>query len=83
MDFIGFLGAARNALSYIKQSPGYDASWTNDATEFERHFGVSHEEFLAIIEHLSLDQKALLDATIDVNPEAAVLWVLAMEEVIE
>jgi hypothetical protein len=81
MDLLGFIGAARNALSYIKPAPDHDASWANDVAEFERHFGVPYEGFIMIIEHLSVDQKKMLDATLEVNPEAAVLWILSMEEV--
>ena len=81
MDLIGFLGAARQALDHVRPLPGQDAEWANDEDEFERHFGVPYEIFLAIVEHLSPDQKKLLDATVNVNPEAAVLWILAMEEV--
>jgi hypothetical protein len=80
MDLLGFLGAAKRALDFIRPEPGHDAGWANDENEFERHFGVPYEMFLEIVEHLSTDQKKLLDATADVNPEAAVLWILAMEE---
>jgi hypothetical protein len=83
MDLLGFLGAAKQALEFIRPAPGYEANWANDENEFERHFGVPYEVFLEIVEHLSPDQKKLLDATANVNPEAAVLWILAMEEVDE
>ena len=83
MDLLGFLGAARHALEFIRPAPGNDAKWATDEDEFERHFGVPYKVFLEIVEHLSPDQKKLLDATTNVNPEAAVLWILAMEEVVE
>ena len=83
MDLLGFLGAAKHALEFIRPEPGHDVDWANDETEFERHFGAPYEIFLEIVEHLSPDQKKLLDATVKVNPEAAVLWILAMEEVEE
>ena len=83
MDLLGFLGAAKHALDFIQPSPGYKMAWFEDEEEFERHFGAPYEAFLEIVEHLSSDQKKLLDATVEVNPEAAVLWILAMEEVTE
>lgn len=83
MDLLGFLGAARNALSFIQKTPDHDAPWANDEAEFELHFGATYQEFLEIVEHLSPDQKKMLDATTAVNPEAAVLWILSMEEVEE
>ena len=83
MDLLGFLGAARHALEFIQPEPGHDMAWPEDEAEFERHFGAPYEAFLEIVEHLSPDQKKLLDATLNVNPEAAVLWILAMEEVEE
>jgi hypothetical protein len=83
MDLLGFLGAAKQALDFIRPITGHDATWATDPFEFERHFGASHEAFLEIVEHLSTDQKKLLDATVNVNPEAAVLWILAMEEMDE
>jgi hypothetical protein len=41
---------------------------------------VAFEEYALIVSHLSEEQHALLDATININPEAAVLWILSMEE---
>ena len=81
MDLLGFIGAANHALSFVRRSPGHDADWAHDDAAFELHFGASYEEFVEIVEHLSSDQRKLLDATYNVNPEAAVLWILAMEEV--
>jgi hypothetical protein len=80
MDLLGFLGAAKQALDYIRPDPNHDVDWITDEKAFERHFGAPYEAFLEIVEHLSPDQKKLLDATVKVNPEAAVLWILAMEE---
>jgi hypothetical protein len=81
MDLLGFIGAAKKALEYTKAIPGGEAPWLTDAIEFERHFGAPHEAFLEIVEHLSDEQRSLLEATLDVNPEAAVLWILAMDVV--
>jgi hypothetical protein len=80
MDLLGFIGAAQQALHYAKSTPGDSPLWLTDAIEFERHFGAPHEAFLEIVSHLSPDQYSLLEATLEVNPEAAVLWILAMEE---
>lgn len=51
-----------------------------DEGAFLAHFGVPFEEYAEMVSMLSQSQLDLLRATLDVNPEAAVLWVLAMEE---
>jgi len=55
--------------------------WAQDEESFYTHFGVHYEDYLATLEHLSDEQRVQLDATLAVNPEAAVLWVLHMEEI--
>jgi hypothetical protein len=81
MDLLGFLGAAHRALSFFGNGPGSDQPWAASEQEFERHFGVPYEAFVEIVRHLDREQEQLLHATLEVNPEAAVLWILAMEEV--
>jgi hypothetical protein len=55
------------------------AAWETDERAFFMHFGVSFETYQEVLAHLSAEQARVLEATIEVNPEAAVLWVLAME----
>jgi hypothetical protein len=62
-------------------SAGIDAEepWANDPELFEDHFGVPFKEFSAKVALLGADQKRRYLATLDVNPEAAVLWALVVE----
>ena len=55
--------------------------WARDEGLFEEHFGVPYEELARKVPMLSADQSARYEATLKVNPEAAVLWVLAMGDV--
>jgi hypothetical protein len=83
MDLVGVLKSAHSVLEYMSGGPGAHQPWANDEREFEIHFGAPYELFATIVDHLSNDQKKLLEATLDVNPEAAVLWILAMDVVDE
>lgn len=60
---------------------GIDAEepWATDPGLFEDHFGVPFEEFSEKVALLGADQKKRYLATIDVNPEAAVLWAIMVE----
>jgi hypothetical protein len=80
MDLLGFIEAAHRALSFFGNGPGSDQSWASDEWEFQKHFGVPYEAFIEIAQHLDSKQEQLLHDTLKVNPEAAVLWILSMEE---
>jgi hypothetical protein len=81
VDLLGVISASRKALELFRGVRDQPAPWTADAAEFERHFGVAYEDYAEVVELLSTEQKDLLRKTLDVNPEAAVLWVLAMDVV--
>jgi hypothetical protein len=82
MDLLGALSSIRKALGVFTSNSGQNNDdWTTSEEAFECHFGVPYEAFEEIVHHLSPDQDRLLQATLAVNPEAAVLWILAMEEV--
>jgi hypothetical protein len=85
VDFLGALhstvGAAHDLRALVRRSWAGSPDWMEDEEAFLRHFGVPHEAFEEIVHHLGDDQLRLLEATLAVNPEAAVLWVLAMQEV--
>jgi len=81
MDLLGILKSAHSVLEFVSGGPGSKEPWATDEREFERHFGAPFEVFAAVVEHMSDDQRKMLEATLDVNPEAAVLWVLAMDVV--
>lgn len=81
MDLLGALKAAqhlRGLVSEVRRPPQHP--WERDESAFLSHFGVPFEEYALIVEHMNDEQRELLARTIDVNPEAAILWVLAMEE---
>lgn len=82
MDLLGIIEAADHAREVARLVRGEPTpAWATDEEAFLRHFGVPHEAFAEIVSHLSPEQSGLLGRTLEVNPEAAVLWVLAMEEV--
>lgn len=55
--------------------------WAANETAFEAHFGTSYAYFGEVLRHLDDEQAVRFAETMEVNPEAAVLWVLAMEPV--
>lgn len=81
MDLLGAIDAARQLRDAVRPSRGPAEPWTTDPEAFHRHFGVPHEAYAEVVAHMSENQLDLLHRTLDINPEAAVLWVLAMEEV--
>jgi hypothetical protein len=81
MDFLNLIGAANRALSFLGSD--IDEPWASSEQAFLTHFGVPYEAFLEVIQHLSPRQEEVLHATFEVNPEAAVLWILAMDEIVE
>ena len=81
MDFLNAIGAFKRVLELFTGTPGSDEPWAADEEAFERHFGVSYEDFVEMVGYLSPGQAEMLKKTLEVNPEAAVLWILAMEPV--
>jgi hypothetical protein len=57
-----------------------DEPWARDEAAFEGHFGATYEEFALKATLLGADQHVRYEATLKVNPEAAIVWVLAMSE---
>lgn len=72
-------GHVREIARLAQDGPAVPA-WITDEEAFFRHFGATVEEFEAVVEHLSPGQTDLLRRTLVVNPEAAVIWILSMEE---
>lgn len=60
-------------------APIFNEPWLHDEMAFYQHFGSPHEKYAEIVSLLSLEQNEMLQKTFAVNPEAAVLWVLAMD----
>jgi hypothetical protein len=81
MDLLGTLRAVRAVSGLAHDIVRQPAPWETDERAFFIHFGVPFEAYQEVLAHLSAEQAQVLEATIDVNPEAAVLWVLAMEAV--
>ena len=81
MDLLGAIGTFRKALDLFAGTPGSGEPWAASEEAFEQHFGESYVYFGAVIQHLSPAQEEMLARTLEVNPEAAVLWILAMEPV--
>jgi hypothetical protein len=82
VDLLGIMAAVGHARELVRLARGEPLpDWATDEGAFFRHFGATHEEYAEIVAHLSPEQVELLHQTLAANPEAAVLWVLAMEEV--
>jgi hypothetical protein len=81
MDLLHAIDAFKQILGAFTDTPDAGELWAADEKAFEQHFGESYETFTEILSHLSPEQEERFEATMRVNPEAAVLWILAMEEV--
>jgi hypothetical protein len=77
VDILRAIGIARQLGGAVRAAQLPD--WAFDPEAFHVHFGVPHEHYAAIVSALSPEQAQMLDATLAVNPEAAVLWILHME----
>jgi predicted alpha/beta superfamily hydrolase len=81
MDLLNALGAIRRTLDFFAGTPDSNEPWAASEEAFEAHFGGSYEFFVEVLQHLDEEQSARFDATLRVNPEAAVLWTLSMDVV--
>ena len=79
MDLLNALGAIRKTLDFFAGTPDSSEPWAASEEDFENHFGGSYEFFVEVLQHLDEEQSARFDATMRVNPEAAVLWILSMD----
>jgi hypothetical protein len=76
------VGIAHQILRLFEgEKVAVEEPWARDETRFEEHFGAPYEAFVTRIPLLSADQAVRYAATLKVNPEAAVLWVLSMSDV--
>lgn len=78
---VDVVSVAQDILSLLVNEEGIDEPWARNEIAFADHFGSSYEEFVGKVTLLSADQHARYEATLKVNPEAAVLWVVAMSAV--
>ena len=81
MDLLNALGAIRRTLDFFAGTPDSSEPWAASEEEFETHFGLPYALFSEILQHLNREQGERFDATMKVNPEAAVLWILSMDVV--
>ena len=81
MDLLGAFGILQRTLDLFAGTPGSKETWATSEEAFERHFGESYADYATILGHLSPEQAKLFEATLKVNPEAAVIWILSMEEI--
>ena len=79
MDLLNSLGAIRKTLDFFAGTPDSHESWAVGEESFEAHFGMGYDVFVEILQHLDAEQSERFDATMRVNPEAAVLWILSMD----
>lgn len=54
--------------------------WAANEETFEEQFGISYEEFSRKVEELDEEQTTKYRSALEAHPEAAVLWVLALEK---
>lgn len=54
--------------------------WAQDEELFAVHFGAEYEEFCYKLTILNADQQVRYQKTLEVNPEAAVLWVIMQQD---
>jgi hypothetical protein len=81
MDLLSSLGAIRKTLDFFAGTPDSSEPWAAGEEAFEAHFGLPYALFTEILQHLDGEQGERFDATMKVNPEAAVLWILSMDVV--
>lgn len=72
---------ARDILALLVSEENINEPWARDEVAFADHFGASYEEFAQKVTLLGADQHARYEATLRVNPEAAVLWVVSMSAI--
>jgi hypothetical protein len=80
MGLVDIAQGLEGLLSLFKDEENINEPWARSEEEFALHFGQSYEEFAVKLTRLSSDQHARYEATLKVNPEAAVLWVVMMSE---
>lgn len=80
MDLPSLAGdVVQGLLELFSGTPDSGEPWATDEVAFELHFGSSYAYFTEVLRHLDDEQSVRFAETMEVNPEAAVLWVLAME----
>ncbi len=66
----------KNKLFGVVREKTEEEPWARDESSFADHFGVEYEEFAEMVGQLDFAHREMYDATLKVNPEAAVTWVV-------
>ena len=75
----GLLHLASGLAGLFAGGPDADEPWAHDEELFDEHFDTPYEVFAEKLFHLSADQQNRYRKTLEVNPEAAVLWVCLLQ----
>lgn len=78
MNIVDIAQGVQGIVNLFAETDVADEPWARDEELFLNHFGVPYEEFAVRLPMLSGDQHKRYEATLMVNPEAAVLWVISM-----
>jgi hypothetical protein len=70
LDLVG------QAASFLQGTPWTDEEWAQSEEAFEDHFGRNYDDFSENLAALDREEVVLYGKTLEVNPEAAVLWIL-------
>ncbi len=79
MNLMKATSVLKEIASLFENGPDAGQPWAESEEAFMTHFGAPYEYLCEVVSHLDREQSEKFDATMEVNPEAAVLWVLAME----
>jgi hypothetical protein len=79
MKVDGLLNLATSLAGLFGRGPDAEEPWAQDEMLFEEHFDTPYEVFTEKLFHLSADQQKRYQKTLEVNPEAAVLWVCMLQ----
>jgi hypothetical protein len=74
-----WLNVAAGIAGLFAGSADAEEPWASDEEIFEDHFDTPYWVFCEKLARLSADQQVRYKKTLDVNPEAAVLWVIMLQ----
>lgn len=79
MRLVELVSAAHLAAQAVRSTRAVDEPWLHDEELFFQHFGSTYDDFWDVVQHLNQDQQDRLWLTMEVNPEAAIIWILSMD----
>ncbi len=81
MNLVDIAQGLQGILHLFAGSDEAQEPWAQDEQLFAEHFGATIEEFAEKLALLNVDQQRRYEKTLEANPEAAVLWVIMMQDV--